>query len=265
MVTEICTRLGRLLENHSKLALLLFSVVFLGVTGLLGSTKLLEFDELFTYYPAHQPKVGDVWSFFAEGLDVHTPILALLVRTSTTLLGHSHLAVRMPMILGYWLLCLCIYAFVSYRSTKLYGMAAMMFPPITSVYFYATEARPYGVLLGVSALALVCWQRATSGGNRLIWLPLMGACLSFCLSLHYLTILLWIPFGLAGLARDWERRKVDWPIWAVLVIALFPLAVFFPMIQMARQNFLGGIWSPPHLSDIENTYRSSSRLAIPLP
>ena len=259
---QACNSVAGWLERHSRIALLLFSVIFLSVTGFIGATKLMDFDEIFTYYPARQATVGEVWSFFAEGLDVHTPVLALLVRASMTIFGDNHFALRVSMVLGYWLLSIGIYAFVSYRTSKLYGMAAMLVPPITSVYFYATEARPYGIILGVSALALVCWQRATSGGRRVLWIPALAAALTLCVSLHYFAVLLWIPFGAAELVRDWQRRRIDWPIWFALVGSLFPLAVFFPMIQMARHNFIGSIWSPPHLGDIENAYRTMLTLAF---
>jgi Dolichyl-phosphate-mannose-protein mannosyltransferase len=250
------------LERHSRIALVVFSLVFLGVTCFLGATKLMQFDEIFTYYPARQATIGEVWSFFAEGLDVHTPILALMAHASLKVFGDNHLALRLPVILGYWLLCVSIYAFVSYRCSKVYGMAAMLLPPVTSVYFYATEIRPYGALLGVSAFALVCWQRVTSESRRMAWLAALFVALTLCVSLHYFAVFLWIPLGVAGLVRDWRRRKVDWPLWIVLVASLFPLVVFFPMIQTARVNFLSGIWSPPSLGDIENAYRFMLTLAF---
>ena len=261
MIQQWSTWLARLAERHSKLVLTAYSLLFLAVTGLLGATKLMDFDEIFTYYPARQATLGQVWSFFAEGLDVHTPMVALLVRASMAVFGDTHFALRLPMVLGYWLWGLAIYTFVSYRTSKLYGMAAMLLPPITSVYFYATEARPYGILLGVTAWGLVFWQRANSGSRRALWLSAWAAMLAFSVSLHYFAVLLWVPYGLAELVRTWQRRKVDWAVWAVLIASLFPLAVFFNMIQMARRNFISSIWSPPHLGDIENTYRTILTLA----
>jgi len=261
-VAARCERIAAWLESHSGLALAVFSAMFLSITCFLGATKLMQFDEIFTYYPSRQATVGQVWSFFAEGLDVHTPILALLAHFSLKIFGDNHLALRLPVILGFWLLCLSIYAFVSYRCSKVYGMAAMLLPPVTSVFFYATEIRPYGALLGVSAFALVCWQRATSESRRWAWLAALFVALTLCVSLHYFAVFLWIPLGVAGLVRDWQRRKVDWALWIVLLGSLFPLIVFFPMIQTARVNFLSGIWSPPSLGDIENTYRFMLTLAF---
>lgn len=266
LVTAIA-RLADWMERRALLVVAAFSICFLGVTWFLGATKLMQFDEIFTYYPSRQP-IPELWSFFAEGLDVHTPILALMAHASMSVFGESHWALRLPVILGYWLLCVSVYAFVSYRCSNIYGLAAMMLPPITSVYFYATEIRPYGVLLGVSAFALVCWQRAFAPRDgvpqkhRFLWMAAWGITLVLCVSLHYFAVFLWIPFGLAGLVRDWQKRSIDWGMWLILVGSLFPLAVFFPMMQLARANFLSGIWSPPSLNDIEGAYRFMFTLAF---
>jgi 4-amino-4-deoxy-L-arabinose transferase-like glycosyltransferase len=246
-------RIAERLERHSRIVLVLFSVAFLSVTGFLAATKLLWYDEIFTYYPARQETWSQVWSFFAEGLDVHTPIMALLVHASLMLFGDNNVALRLPAILGFLLLCLSIYAFVSYRSSKVYAMAAMLFPATTSALFYATEARPYGVILGVSAFALVCWQRA-SERNRTAWLIAMGAALSLCISLHYMAAFLWIPIGAAELVRTWQRRRIDWTLWIILIASLFPLAAFLPMIQTARANFISGIFAPPRLIKVFSPY-----------
>lgn len=261
-VRQVLDALAMLLVRHSWIGLTLFSVVFLSVTAWLGSTKPMEFDEIFTYYPARQAAVADVWSFFSEGLDTNTPVAAVLAHASLRIFGDTHLALRLPVIFGYWLLCLCLYAFVSYRCSPLYGMAAMLLPPVTSAYFYATEARAYGVVLGASALALVSWQRATGGGRRWLWLTLLAVSLALCISLHYLCIFLWAPLGLAELVRLWERKKLDWGVAAALVAGLAPLGAFLPMMLLARQNFLGGFWARPSLSDVENTYRYIFTLAF---
>src|SRR4051812_10754511 len=126
------------LEKHSLLSLAIFSVVFLGVTSAIGATKLLEFDELYTYYPAKNATLSQVWSFYAQGLDTNTPVASVLVNVCLRLFGDNPLALRLPVILGYWIMCLGVYAFVAFRCSKVYAMAAMLSLPITSVYFYAT-------------------------------------------------------------------------------------------------------------------------------
>lgn len=263
MLTSWCDSLAGWMDRRGRIAALLFSVLFVAVTGFLAATKPMNFDEIATYYPAREKTATELWSFFAQGLDTNTPMVALLVRGSITILGDNHLAVRLPMILGYCLLCWSIYEFVAFRCSQAYGLAAMLLPPVTSVYFYATEARAYGVVLGISAFALVCWQRASSAKRgRLGWLIGLWASLGFCIMLHYFTLLLWVPLGCAELVRAWQNRKIDWPIAAVLATGLAPLAFFLPMMQAARQNYMGGFWARPRFGDIENTYRFMLTLAF---
>jgi hypothetical protein len=197
-------------------------------------------------------------------MDTNTPVTAFLVRVSIALLGDNHLALRMPMILGYWGMCLCIYAFVSYRCPKVYGMAAMLLPPVASSYFFATEARAYGIILGAAALAYLSWQRATSERQtrRPLWLLLLGASLALCISLHYFCAFLWVPLVCAEVVRIWERKRIDWPIVLVLMASLGTLGFFVPMMLQARQNFMGGFWARTSLGEIENSYRFILTLAF---
>ncbi len=262
-VEDLCQAAAGILERHSSAVLVIFSLIFLGVTGLIGASKLMTADEIFTYYPAHQAEAGQVWSFFAEGLDTNTPIPTLLVHASMRLFGDNTLGLRAPVILGYWVMCLCLYAFVAFRSRKIYGMVAMLLPPITSAYFYATEARAYGIILGAASMALLCWQRATSPGSRRgWWLTVMTVSLALCASLHYVALALWIPLGCAEAVRIWERKRMDWPMLAVLAASAGSLAVFIPMMLLSRQNYLGGFWAKAGLGEIENTYRTILNLAF---
>src|SRR5207237_1162969 len=113
-------------------------------------------------------------------------------------------------ILGFWLMTVCIFRFVSRRCPPIYAAAAMIFPLITSAFYYACEARPYALVMGFTALALVCWQQILENERRTISLFGLWFSLSACICLHYYAILIWIPFGLAELARLRSRKRPDW-------------------------------------------------------
>src|SRR5437899_813675 len=143
-----------------------FSLVFLLVCGLLSATKLMWFDEMATYYPAKLPTVSGLIDFFWQGLDVHTPTASLILRANMALFGDNPVANRIPVALGYLVMCLCIFVFVSRRCPAVYAAAAMIFPALSQVFYYATEIRCYGILLGLTGVALVCWQQAAEGRRR---------------------------------------------------------------------------------------------------
>ena len=254
--------LARQIERRKLAFVVLFSVIFLGGCLSIAATKIMWSDELSTYYPARLPTTAELLAFFREGLDVHTPTSALLMRASIAAFGDNHTAIRVPYILGFWLMCLCVFRFVSRRCPPIYGAAAMVFPLITSAFYYACEARPYALIMGFTALALVCWQQILENQWRALSLFGLWISLAACISLHYYAILIWIPFGLAELARLWARKRPDWPVWIAIVGALFPLLLFLPAIQATRVTFIGSMWSRPHFSQIENSYRFMLTLAL---
>ena len=89
-----------------------------------------------------------------------------------------------------------LFVFLRRRLGSWFALASVAVLPLADYTLrYAIEARAYMLLLGVSAIALVCWQSAASGRSR--FAP-VGLALSVAtaLLLHVWAILL--PFALAG-------------------------------------------------------------------
>lgn len=241
-------------EQHAGKLAALFSVLFLIVCLLRAATKLLWFDELGMYYAAKLLPMADLQAFFREGLDNHPPGPVLLVRAAIGMLGDHHSVARLPFSLGYLLMCLCIYRFVSRRCPRSYGLAAMLFPMILPTVYYATEIRGYGIVLGMTGVALVSWQELAENRRRVLAACGLLASLAFALCCHYYAILLWIPLGLAELSRSWKTRRIDYLVWASMILALSPLILLRQGIQAAHAAYGASVWNPPSLSGIENSY-----------
>src|SRR5262245_25892735 len=97
------------------------SLLYLLVTCLIASRKPIWNDELFTYYLAILPHISDIWSALLTGAEQTPPLVHLATRASVALLGSSHLAIRLVEVLGFWVMSLCLFQFVSKRSSALYG------------------------------------------------------------------------------------------------------------------------------------------------
>jgi len=242
-------------ECHQKLVLSLYSILFVLVAEFRSASKLLWYDELATYLPAKLPLAG-LWAFFREGLDVHPPLPTLLVKGTIAAVGDNLLTIRLPFILSYLVMCLCIYRFVTRRCPAVYGVAAMVFPTIAATYYYATEIRGYAILLGMTGLALLCWQSAADGRKRM--LAIVGLFLGLSLSIcsHYYAVLIWIPLGLAELTRIRDRRRVDWPVCLALILSTWPLLVLLPSILAARGAYAATLYNRPAitLSGVSTVY-----------
>jgi hypothetical protein len=240
-------------ERHRGWLLGIFTALYLIVVGLIAARKQLENDELFTLNIARLPSLGEVWAALLTGAEQLPPFFYVLTRASISSFGESSLALRLPAILGFLVMNLCLFRFVSRRSTALYGVIAMLFTLTTGAYYYAFEARPYGLVLGFCGLALICWQSLAEGEARALTLTGFALSLAAAVSCHYYSVLILIPFACGEAARTLSRRRVDFAVWAALAASLAPLLIFWPLIKSAT-SYSTAFWSPPSWGDIPGYY-----------
>lgn len=240
-------------ERHAGVMLSLLSALYLIVVGLIAVRKQLENDELFTLNIARLPALADVWLALQTGAEQLPPFFYVLTRVSLSLFGESNISLRLPAILGFWVMSLCLFRFVSRRSTALYGLLAILFVLTTGAYYYAFEARPYGLVLGFSGLALVCWQSLVEGKKRLPSLIGFALSLAAAISCHYYAVLVLLPFACGEVARTLWRKRSDVLCWVAMAMSLTPLLFFWPLIRSAR-SYSTAFWSQPSWGAIPGFY-----------
>jgi hypothetical protein len=230
-----------------------FSALYFLATCLLALRKPLWYDELFTVHLCRLPNLSALWAALAAGTDLNPPLGYLATRAAQALVGEGPLGVRLPAILGYWVMCLCLYRFVSRSCSPLYGWLALCLPLATVVFPFAYEARPYGLLLGFAGLSLVCWQEAAAGGRRRPALAGLALSLGAAVLTHYYAVLLFIPLAAGEVTRSLSRKGCDWPLWLALGAAALPLVFLLPLVAQAR-SFAGAFWAKPSWDDLKPTY-----------
>lgn len=208
--------------------LMLFSMVSVIRAG----SRALWYDELFTYYVSHLPSMSAIWSGLKQGADLNPPFLYVATRAAFRLFGDGPVATRLPATIGFLVMSVCLFRFVSRRTNALYGLVAMVFPWITGAARYAYEARSYGMVLGFSALALVCWQSACERPPRRwalagLTLGITGALMSHCYA-----VLLFVPLGLGELVRTLRARRIDWPVWLSIGITVPLVLTYLPLLRV---------------------------------
>lgn len=140
----------------------------------------------------------------------------------------------------------------------------MLLPLVTSAYYYAYEARPYGLVLGFCALSLVCWQTATEGHNRKRSLIGLAVSLAAAVSNHYYAALAFFPLALGEVVRSLARRRLDLPMWVAFGSAMTPLLLFLPLIERGKASNTH-FWAPLRWSAIPEFYYSLlAPAAVPL-
>jgi hypothetical protein len=218
--------------------------LYLAVTCVLARYRLFWNDELFTVYISRLPTVSDIWAILATGVEQLPPTFHLLTRVVMYLLGEHHLTVRLPSILAFGAMSVCLFVIVSRRTSTAYGLIAALLPLVTQAYPYAYEARPYALVLAFSAGSFLCWQSATEGHRRILALAGLAATLAAALASHYYAVLVFVPLAAGELARSLRRRRLDLPIWLAFCVATIPLWVFLPLIQAGR-SLATTFWAKP--------------------
>jgi hypothetical protein len=252
----------------ARIGLVLLLALTATVSLAWSHTKLLDQDEMFVLQTDGVRTLGEV-----VGIQLHHPISLdplvyhSLAHGATRVLGVTAFALRLPSLLGYLLMQLCLFAFVR-RATMRHGsgagragLLAAALPALTATLFYSAEARPYGLLLGLYALTLLCYQAATrnldEGSPRT--LALVGLCMSIALALntHYFAVLLLIPVCAAELARMLQRRRIDGPVVSAIVLGMAGIVLSLPF-QKAIKAFRLHYYNAGHLSlrAVTQAYRS---------
>lgn len=253
--------LFRKLASSRWLVFGLFTLVYLFETVRIAREKLLWEDEFFTFYLSRIPNWHGLLTALATGADQHPPSFYELTHWFLHLFGSSPVTVRLPAVLGFWLLCICLYEIVRQLMDPCWAVVGMLFPVATSFYYYASEARGYGPEAGFVALALLGWLKATSGRNRIVFLPLLAIGLAGAVGMHYYAAAVVLCLAGAELVRALNSRKVDLPVWAALAFGFVPLLAFRKTIRAAR-GYSGHFWAVPDWSDVPKYYQTELGAAL---
>ena len=114
-------RLAERADRSRVLPITVLSLLYLAVTVVLAQRKLMWNDELYTYYMARLPSMSDVWAALMSRGEQTPPFFYLTTRVSFDLFGVNNLSVRLPEILGFWVMLASLYVFVARRASSLSG------------------------------------------------------------------------------------------------------------------------------------------------
>ena len=240
--------------NRPGLLLLLFAAVYFTGFGLIASKGVISNDELFTLYISRLPRFRDVWAALATGAEQTPPLFYAISRADIHLFGTSGLALRLPELLAFALMCLCLFHIVARRTSAVYGFLAMLFALMTNAFNFALEARAYALVLAFSAFALLCWLWAVEARHRVLALVGLAVSLAAAISCHYYSVLSLFPIGMGELARSFRRKQIDVGVWLSLVLSLSPLLAFLHLMESARK-YAPHFWAKPHWSSMAYFYQ----------
>ncbi len=192
--------------------------------------RLFSHDELFTYYMAQAPTFSRLVEEI-RNLDLNPPLVYLVTRWWQHLFGTGEVATRTPSAICFLLASLGFIRFLSRRVGILWGSAAVVLFWCSPYFQYATEIRPYALLLLGFSLALVSWDHAISHTRRALALAGLFAGIVIMMLSHVFGLFSVGALLLAELVRTARLRRVDWPIWAMLLLPLATGITYIPLMQ----------------------------------
>ena len=219
------------------------TAVFIILTAALSLTwshfKLLSQDEMYAFQTDRVPTLGELvrvqehWPISLDPMLYHA-----ISHGAMTVFGVGPFALRLGAFLGFLLMQVCLYFFVRNMAGDRAGAVAAVFPALTYTLFYSAEGRPYGLMLGLYALALLCWQRTTTRSNTAPrrW-PLIGLAVAIAATInaHYFGVLLLIPICAGELFRTLKRRRLDWPVLAAIAAGVASVIFTKPFLAGAAE------------------------------
>ena len=235
-----------------------FTIFYFVDVLLRASAKYFWYDEILTLYFARLPGLHSLWGALQSGLESNPPAFHLLTRATEAIFGEGLVATRLPEIISFWVMCLCLFYFVERRAGVIAGFIAMVLPMLTGVYYYAYEARPLIIVAACAGLAVVCWDHSKQAFHRNAWLLGFSLALFAAFMMHCYAILLMIPFGIAELARDLRGRDLNWRFWIAWIAPLLPASfLYIPLLRAFRAAAKGtdfAITFPPLWPEVLRFY-----------
>ena len=233
-------RFALALERKPALLIALFLACYV-ILLIFPVQRRLWHDELFTYYISQAPNISKLlWE--SHHLDLNPPMVYAVTRGWQQLFGTNETVSRIPSAIAFGLASLGFVLFLRRRIGWLWAVAAILLCWASPNFVYATELRPYALLLFFFSMLLLSWDAAHSERHR-YW-GLLGVFLSACgmLLTHMLAI---FPLGavyLGELLQTVRHRRVDWQLWLCL---LLPLGIVFTYFETNQTQRVQGSVYPP--------------------
>ncbi len=238
------------LPRHFWISALVVMLVCSIATGLyVAAHRPFWFDELCTVAVVRQQGVSRQWQALADAVDGNPPLFHLAEAAVGKLVGTPEIAYRILPLLGCVVMQFGLFAFVRRQAGDLAGLIAALIPPLTAANYYYTEARPYGIVLGVITVALLCWRRGDKWG-------MAGLALSLALavSFHYYGIFAALCIGAAEIVRSILLRKLRLAVWLALAAGSACLAIYWPLLQAFKRYYGAHFWAKPKLLAVFTAY-----------
>lgn len=195
-----------------------------------ANRRFVWFDELFTFDTARARSLPQMWMLIRR-FDFQLPTGSLLSRFSMQLFGESKFGLRFPSMLEFYVASMALFLYVRRKVGISYAAVAVLVLWMGEAFRYATEARPYALLLMSFSILLLSWDVATTSERRSVALWGVAIANLGMFSAHVFAPLSLLPFLAAELVRFRRTHKLDFVLWAALLLPAVLIAFYIPLLH----------------------------------
>jgi hypothetical protein len=212
-----------------------FLVLTVIVALLWSHVHLLWADEFCALYTDRLPSLRAVAHYQATTpMTLDPMVYNSLAHFAMKVLGPTPFALRLPSLFGFVLMQVCLFYFVRPIAGERVATLALGLPALLGTSAYAMQARPYAMLMGLSALAMVTWQRASrKEGERVGTLVALAVSIALAINTHYYGVLLLVPLCAAELVRSIDRKRIDGPMILAIAAGAMGILLLLPFTKAA--------------------------------
>jgi hypothetical protein len=186
-------------------------------------------DEIYTILMSRLPSLQEMWRAGLAGVDLSPPLNLWLTRAIHSAAGVGPVATRVPALLGFALTVFVVFVTLLRRAGPTAALTGALVPFFTAGLRYGSEARGYGMMMGLAAVAIYCWMEAAQGRRRSCNLVLLSAALAASVWNHYFGVLAFAPVIVGELSRGVQTRRIDGGVAAAVIVACLAAVPLYPL------------------------------------
>lgn len=186
-------------------------------------------------------------------IGLEPPLYHIFAHAFLVVFPDHHKVIRIPAGIGFFILVLCTFFFLKRLSGIKLAVIATALLLASQTLYYASEARPYGVVLGMWGASLLFWQSARHSAR---WLPVVGLAVAIAIAIntHYFAILMPIPIVIAELVSFRRGGAHSWRVLAAIAIGYATMVLWLPFLKAASQ-YAANYYSGFTMADLASAYR----------
>jgi hypothetical protein len=251
--SRIATWVADQVDRHRFVILAVLTAGFFYSVAIRALAKPFWHDEIYTILLTGLPSLSTMWAAMRDGLDLSPPLNAVLTRGVRAVVGVDPIGIRAVPIISFWIMTILLFAMVRRRANGLVALTAGLFPLFTAGYRHSYDARSYGLMMMLFALALFAWTEAASGRKRRLNLAVLAVALAAGVWNHYYAVLAYLPVAVGEFTRTLRTRRLDSGIVAAIILSILlasPMVALLGVPSHQSPTF----WSPASTRHFSEAY-----------